>query len=59
MDRVTVKIMSYACKMADITEEGVSCKRRLVSTNLITNNLLCIIVRYFCQMHACHWRYAK
>ncbi|KAI8530224.1 hypothetical protein RHMOL_Rhmol11G0039400 [Rhododendron molle] len=24
MDRVTVKIMSYACKMADITEEGVS-----------------------------------
>ncbi|KAL6566127.1 STXBP unc-18 S1 [Orobanche gracilis] len=25
MDKVTVKIMSYACKMADITEEGVSC----------------------------------
>ncbi|KAL0326495.1 UNVERIFIED_CONTAM: SNARE-interacting protein KEULE, partial [Sesamum angustifolium] len=24
MDKVTVKIMSYACKMADITEEGVS-----------------------------------
>ncbi|XP_055821366.1 SNARE-interacting protein KEULE-like [Solanum dulcamara] len=24
MDRLTVKIMSYACKMADITEEGVS-----------------------------------
>ncbi|XP_052210787.1 SNARE-interacting protein KEULE [Diospyros lotus] len=24
MDRVTVKIMSYSCKMADITEEGVS-----------------------------------
>ncbi|KAH9679767.1 SNARE-interacting protein KEULE [Citrus sinensis] len=24
MDRLTVKIMSYACKMADITQEGVS-----------------------------------
>ncbi|KAL8053657.1 hypothetical protein ABFX02_05G087100 [Erythranthe guttata] len=24
MDKVTVKIMSYACKMADITDEGVS-----------------------------------
>ncbi|XP_042024624.1 SNARE-interacting protein KEULE-like isoform X1 [Salvia splendens] len=24
MDKITVKIMSYACKMADITEEGVS-----------------------------------
>ncbi|CAI0476761.1 unnamed protein product [Linum tenue] len=26
MDKLTVKIMSYACKMADITQEGVSCK---------------------------------
>ena len=26
MDKVTVKIMSHSCKMADITEEGVSCK---------------------------------
>lgn len=24
MDKVTIKIMSYACKMADITEQGVS-----------------------------------
>nr|GMD75005.1 SNARE-interacting protein KEULE-like [Ipomoea batatas] len=24
MDKLTVKIISYACKMADITEEGVS-----------------------------------
>ncbi|KAG7035604.1 SNARE-interacting protein KEULE, partial [Cucurbita argyrosperma subsp. argyrosperma] len=24
MDKLTVKIMSYACKMADITDEGVS-----------------------------------
>ncbi|XP_057766763.1 SNARE-interacting protein KEULE-like isoform X3 [Salvia miltiorrhiza] len=24
MDKLTVKVMSYACKMADITEEGVS-----------------------------------
>lgn len=24
MDKVTIKIMSYSCKMADITEEGVS-----------------------------------
>ena len=28
MDRVTVKIMSCSCKMADITEEGVSCKTK-------------------------------
>jgi hypothetical protein len=26
MDKLTVKIMSYSCKMADITDEGVSCK---------------------------------
>lgn len=26
MDKLTVKIMSWSCKMADITEEGVSCK---------------------------------
>lgn len=26
MDKITVKIMSYACKMADITQAGVSCK---------------------------------
>jgi len=26
MDRFTVKIMSYACKMTDITETGVSCE---------------------------------
>uniref|UniRef100_A0A2C9WAF0 Uncharacterized protein n=1 Tax=Manihot esculenta TaxID=3983 RepID=A0A2C9WAF0_MANES len=26
MDKLTVKVMSYACKMADITQEGVSCK---------------------------------
>ncbi|KAG8058842.1 hypothetical protein GUJ93_ZPchr0002g24905 [Zizania palustris] len=24
MDKLTVKIMSYSCKMADITEEGIS-----------------------------------
>lgn len=24
MDKLTTKIMSYSCKMADITEEGVS-----------------------------------
>lgn len=28
MDKLTVKIMSYACKMADITDEGVSCKNQ-------------------------------
>jgi len=26
MDKLTVKIMSNSCKMAHITEEGVSCK---------------------------------
>ncbi|GMP96014.1 hypothetical protein CsSME_00044843 [Camellia sinensis var. sinensis] len=24
MDKVTIKILSYSCKMADVTEEGVS-----------------------------------
>jgi len=24
MDKVTVKVMSYSCKMADITDEGIS-----------------------------------
>ncbi|RVW62544.1 hypothetical protein CK203_063160 [Vitis vinifera] len=27
MDKRTIKVMSYSCKMADITEEGVSCKK--------------------------------
>jgi hypothetical protein len=26
MDKLTVKIMSFSCKMADVMEEGVSCK---------------------------------
>lgn len=26
MDKVTVKVMSHSCKMADITDQGVSCK---------------------------------
>ncbi|WZZ84215.1 hypothetical protein YC2023_104787 [Brassica napus] len=26
MDRVTVKVMSKSCKMADITDQGISCK---------------------------------
>jgi len=26
MDKVTIKVMSYSCKMADITDEGISCK---------------------------------
>lgn len=26
MDEMTVKVMSYSCKMADITDEGISCK---------------------------------
>ncbi|KAK6118999.1 hypothetical protein DH2020_047285 [Rehmannia glutinosa] len=34
MDKVTVKIMSYACKMADITEEGVS--------SLLSSSLICL-----------------
>jgi len=29
MDKLTVKIMSYACKMADITQEGVSCENEV------------------------------
>jgi hypothetical protein len=26
MDKFTVKIMGYACKMAEITDAGISCK---------------------------------
>lgn len=26
MDKFTVKVMSYSCKMSDITDEGISCK---------------------------------
>lgn len=26
MDKVTMKVMSSTCKMADITDQGVSCK---------------------------------
>ena len=26
MDKVTTKVMSSSCKMADITDEGISCK---------------------------------
>ncbi len=26
MDEITVKVMSCSCKMADITDEGISCK---------------------------------
>jgi hypothetical protein len=26
MDKFTVKIMAYACKMAEITDAGISCK---------------------------------
>jgi hypothetical protein len=26
MDEVTVKVMSCTCKMADITDEGISCE---------------------------------
>jgi syntaxin-binding protein 1 len=28
MDKLTLKIMSHSCRMADITDEGVSCKDR-------------------------------
>ena len=28
MDKVTVKVMSHSCKMADITDQGVSCKHQ-------------------------------
>ena len=29
MDKVTVKVMSHSCKMADITDQGVSCKHQI------------------------------
>ncbi|PKU73628.1 SNARE-interacting protein KEULE [Dendrobium catenatum] len=34
MDKLTTKIMSCACKMADITEEGVSCRENINGVNL-------------------------
>lgn len=27
MDKVTVKVMSHSCKMADITDQEVSCEQ--------------------------------
>lgn len=35
MDKVTVKIMSYSCKMPDITDEGVSCKDLLGTSEIL------------------------
>lgn len=26
MDKITVKVMSHSCKMADITDQEISCK---------------------------------
>lgn len=34
MDKVTVKVMSFSCKMADITDEGISCEKIIVNDNL-------------------------
>jgi hypothetical protein len=31
MDKVTVKVMSHSCKMADITDQGVSRKCKIDS----------------------------
>lgn len=30
MDKVTVKVMSHSCKMADITDQGISCKHIII-----------------------------
>lgn len=35
MDKVTVKVMSSTCKMADITDQGVSCELRMQWTLLV------------------------
>lgn len=29
MDKVTVKVMSHSCNMADITDQGISCEHKL------------------------------
>ncbi|CAN1333121.1 SNARE-interacting protein KEULE [Linum perenne] len=43
MDKLTVKIMSYACKMADITQEGVSCKNQNARSKSKYSATKCII----------------
>jgi len=37
MDKLTVKIMSHSCKMADITDEGVSCKNHKMDFSLVVS----------------------
>lgn len=37
MDKVTLKVMSHSCTMADITDQGISCKYQNIR---ITPNLL-------------------
>ena len=59
MDKLTVKIMSYACKMADITDEGVSCENLSVLffyvwilvlyDALLGNNLTGVIHHFLCS----------
>lgn len=34
MDRVTMKVISHSCKMADITDQGVSCKKIKFNTSI-------------------------
>lgn len=34
MDKVTVKVMSHSCKMADITDQEVSCKNHTAFLSL-------------------------
>lgn len=36
MDKVTVKVMSHSCKMADITDQEISCEHNFI-----------IVVRFF------------
>jgi hypothetical protein len=39
MDEVTVKVMSCSCKMADITDEGISCTYFLLKCCLLYDDL--------------------
>lgn len=40
MDKVTVRVMSCSCKMADITEQGVSCKKEGIFLQILCFNFL-------------------
>jgi len=56
MDKFTVKIMSSACKMSEITQEGISCKNHLVQ-NSIFFALFYMEIFWCCVLFSSGWGY--